>query len=339
MPLAIRTIGYHLVAQLRLPEMLHRLFYQDRLTIITYHAVVRSPLKVYSWCFLDESLFHSQVKYLKEHFDVIPLSKAVERMRKGEIYCPTAVITFDDGFQNNYDVAFPILYEAGLPATIFLTTGLVNTSDTLWYCRLNRALAHTSKSSLEWGGCEFDLSGPRSKAETAVAIQAKLKQFAHPQLLAELRRIILELGDDPDCPINPGSPYRMLSHEAIADMAASGLIEFGAHTHTHAILSRLGPRERQEEIERSITAVKELTGRPCHLFAYPNGGAQDYDAETITTLKAYGVHASVTAIAEPNDSLTPTMELRRYGVGADIKMTSFQLKVHHFTAQVRRMRQ
>jgi len=286
---------------------------------------------------MDESSFHNQVKYLKKHFEVICLSEAIERMRTGGVCRPTAVITFDDGYQNNYDVAFPILNEAGLPATIFLTTGLINTSDTVWFCRLNHALAETNRTSLEWGGCMFDLSGPGSKADTAAAIQDRLKEFPHPRLLVELRRLILELNDDPDCPIEVGSPFRMLSREAIAKMAGSGLIEFGAHTHTHAILSLLAPEERHDEIERSVAAIQEMTGRPCELFAYPNGGMQDYDAETIALLEACGMRASVTAIAGPNNEMTPAMELRRYGVGAENSMAYFQLTVHHFIAQLRRM--
>jgi peptidoglycan/xylan/chitin deacetylase (PgdA/CDA1 family) len=297
--------------------------------IFMYHGVIKSPLKVYDWCFIDEPLFRGQVEYFKRHFEVIPLSKAVDRLMNGEIYQPTAVITFDDGFQNNYDIAFPILREAGLPATIFLVTGLVNTSNTVWFCRLNHAVAETRKTSLEWNDCSFDLSGPRSKAEAVSKIKARLKEFPHPKLLNELRMIILELGDDPDRPIEVGSPFRMLSHDAIKEMDTSGLIEFGAHTHSHAILSLLSPRERHDEIERSVTAILELTGRPCGLFAYPNGRVQDYDFGIIKILESYGIRASVTAIEGSNDGMTPVMELRRYGIGANMSMTNFRLKVHH----------
>ncbi|MGH7774567.1 MAG: polysaccharide deacetylase family protein, partial [Candidatus Binatia bacterium] len=301
-------------AQALLPQVFHMAFLRHQLTILMYHAVVRSPLSLYDACFLNESSFRRQMSYLKKRFEVIALSEAVRRLRNGKIDRPTAVITFDDGFQNNYDVAFPILREFGLPATVFLVTGLVNTTDTLWHCRLNRGLAQTRKPSLEWNGCRFDLSRTDRRVRAAQAIAVKLKQVAHPRLLAELRGLILKLGDDPDCPIAMGSPYRMLSRGAIREMAASGLIEFGPHTHSHSILSRLSPEERRKEIEKSVTAIRELTGRPCELFAYPNGSAEDYDKETIATLEAYGVRASVTAIPGPNNSMTPPMELRRYGV-------------------------
>ncbi|MGH7962489.1 MAG: polysaccharide deacetylase family protein, partial [Candidatus Binatia bacterium] len=205
---------------------------KNQLTILMYHAVVRAPLQVYDWCFLDAASFRSQMHYLKRHFAVISLSEAVERLRTGGIQQPTAVITFDDGFQNNYDVAWPILRAAAIPATIFLTTGLIGTSDTAWFCRLNRAVAETRKTALEWNGRRFDLSGPGPKGETASAIKARLKEFPHPRLLTELRKIVLALGADPDRPVEVSSPFRLLSHAAIAAMAASGIVEFGAHTHS-----------------------------------------------------------------------------------------------------------
>jgi peptidoglycan/xylan/chitin deacetylase (PgdA/CDA1 family) len=155
--------------------------------------------------------------------------------------------------------------------------------------------------------------------------------------LTAVRRIIRELGDEPTCPIAVGSPFRMLNSKAITEMAASGLIEFGAHTHTHAILSQLSIDEQRNEIERSIKAIRELTGRSCQLFAYPNGGARDYDGESMKILEEYGVHASVTAINEPNDRMTPPMELRRYGIGADMSPAYFQLKAHHIIAHAQGM--
>ena len=109
-------------------------------------GLLRIPSWSNDWCFVDEHSFRMQIEYLKKHFEIISLSEAVGRMEKGEIKRPTAVITFDDGYQNNYDVAFPILCRERIPATIFLTTGLINTNDTVWYCRFNLALSQTQRT-------------------------------------------------------------------------------------------------------------------------------------------------------------------------------------------------
>lgn len=295
-----------------------------QLIILMYHGVIRRPLKVYDWCFILESSFRRQVKWLSRHFEVIPLSSGVERLRNGELRGPSAVITFDDGFQNNYDVAFPVLLQAEIPATIFPITGLVNTDRTIWSGYIHRALAETEKSFLDWEGCRLDISDPSARARTSSLIQKRLKRFPHPQLLREVRKLLAGLGDDLERPVESGSAFRMITREAISAMNSSGLIEFGAHTHTHAILSLLSPSERRNEIERAVAAVGKLTGHPCILFAYPNGLTENYDAATIETLQECGIQASVTAIEGWNDGMTPSMELRRYGIGADMNMPKFR---------------
>ncbi len=319
-----------MLSKLRLPEMLHRSIARNTLSIVTYHAVIASPLPLFDWCFLDVSSFRKQIMYLRTHFNVVPFSKAIELVENGKIDKPTAVITFDDGFQNNYDIAFPILREAEIPATIFLSTKFVDTDDTIWFCRLNRAFGKTRKPYLDWNGCAFYIGDPKNKADASARIQSRLKEMPHPRLLKEVRKIISELGDHPDYPIKADSPYRMLGTDPIMEMVQSGLVEFGAHTHRHTILSNLSLEDKQKELVLSIRRVKELTRKPCELFAYPNGRAEDYDSETITLLASFGIRAAATTIPGPNSTSTPLMQLRRYGIGEDIDLAKFQAMVHHF---------
>lgn len=138
----------------------------------------------------------------------------------------------------------------------------------------------------------------------------------------EVKQILLRLDRDPDCPLEKDSPFRMLSYEAISKMVPSGLIEFGAHSHSHAILSQIPEGERHEEIDRSLDAIRQLTGRRCEIFAYPNGGVEDYDPGVIRILQSKGICVALTAIWGPNDQTTPLMELKRYPIG-DISLERF----------------
>ena len=332
----IYKFGSEVIAKTRIPQLFHSLAYQDELTVIMYHGIIKDPLMVNEWCFVDEHSFRVQIAYLKKHFEIISISEAVERMRSGGIKRPTAVITFDDGYQNNFDVAFPILLRERIPATIFLTTGLINTNDTVWYCRLNLALSQTRRHLIEWNGFKFSLSTLDLKAKASLAIQESLKKLEHSQLMTTMRNIILQLDEDPDYLIETDSPFRMLDETAIVEMVASGLIEFGAHTQNHAILSLLSDEERRYEISESIRTTRELTGQPCRYFAYPNGRLKDYNIATVRDLMAYGIQMAVTSVSGPNDMATPTMELRRYGIGANLPMAKFQLRVHHFNAKLSR---
>ena len=123
------------------------------------------------------------------------------------------------------------------------------------------------------------------------------------------------LGFDARTPVESGSPYRMLSSNAIRDMAASGLVEFGGHTHSHAILSRLTAAEQGREIMASIDSLQTLLGRPCTLFAYPNGTAKDYDETSIEWLQESEVTVALTAIAGSNHWSGHVLELHRDALG------------------------
>jgi peptidoglycan/xylan/chitin deacetylase (PgdA/CDA1 family) len=319
-----------------LPRLLHRAMFRDQLTIVMYHGVVREPLDIGNWCFIEEACFRDQINYLKDHFHVVRFSEAIELLSEGRIDHPTATVTFDDGFQNNYDVAFPILREAGMPAIIFLTTGFLNSTDTLWFCRLNQAMVRTDRSKLDWNGRKYDLSSRRNKAQALYAIEQLLTPLPHGELLSQVRKIVKALGCEPDESIGSMSPFRMLSYEAIDEMRMAG-IEFGAHTYSHCILSRLSSEERRHEIETSVQAVTALTGQRCEFFAYPNGREDDYNAETIFILQSIGIKAAVTAQPGPNKSSDSLLTLKRYGFGVGDTLLHFQTAAHHTTYHIKRL--
>ena len=311
-----------------LPRRLERSRARRGVTILMYHAVARSQPAVSDWCLLPEPDFVRQMQYVKAHFDVLSLSGAVARLRDDAITRPTAVITFDDGFQNVHDVAFPILRRLVLPATVFLNTGFVGTDETIWFCRVVRALSCTDRKMLLWQGRRYGLQGASAKRAASVSLQQRLKQLHPDDLVREVEAIEKMLGHLPGGPVTDDH-WRMLDLASIRRMATSGLIEFGAHTDTHAILTRVGPSRARREVERSVRRTSNLTGRPCDLFAYPNGTVHDYDPRTTALLRDLGITAAVTTIPGLNTTRTPPLELRRDGVGAGHGLLTFQANIHH----------
>jgi peptidoglycan/xylan/chitin deacetylase (PgdA/CDA1 family) len=296
---------------------------RHRLLICAYHGLTSDPLPARDWCFLDVTAFRAHVEHLRRHFRLVPLSEAVRRLAEGALDAPTAVLTFDDGFRSVHDLAFPMLQALGVPATVFLVTGLLDTDDTVWFCRLHDALATTDRPRIAWDGAVLALTSPRERAKASELIQDQLKRLPPRELVAAVDGLVRDLGGDPHRAIATDSPYRMLDRTMVQTMARSGSIEFGAHTVSHAILRALAPAERSHEIARSLADVAAATERPCELFAYPNGRAEDYDAEAVRLLRACGVRAAVTTIDGSNDYTTPLLELRRFGVGAPTTVGDF----------------
>jgi peptidoglycan/xylan/chitin deacetylase (PgdA/CDA1 family) len=292
------------------------------LIILMYHAVVEAPLEVPDWCFMSKRDFEAQMELIGRLGSAIALESAVNASATRP--SPAIAVTFDDGFRNNFDVALPTLKRFEVPATVFLPTAFVDSKQCLWFCRVNRAITATDRASCEWHGEIYDLSSRSARADASARIQSRLKEHPQPQLLDELDRLCAQLGEEGDRRLDGESPYATLSTDQIRTLGATGLIDFGAHSETHAILSLLEPEAKAREICGSIEKVSALRGRRCSLFAYPNGRQQDFDAECMALLRQQGIDGALTAVEGVNDERTPKLELRRIGIGAGTTLAEFE---------------
>lgn len=313
------------VARRRLP---------DRVAILMYHGVTAAPLPVRDWCFIESAAFRRQLEYLARNCCVLPLAEAAALLQTNGVAArtggrPAVVITFDDGYRNNHDVAAPLLREFGLPATIFLNTALIDSDATLWFCQLHAALSQTTRPAVTWQGTRWPLTSPSERAAASAGLQAALKARPHAQLLAGLGTLLEQLGERAPAGVATDSPYAFMTSAQVRALAAEGLIDFGAHTHEHTILARLPLDEQRAQIETSIEHVAQWTGRPCTLFAYPNGQAQDYTAETTALLRAAGIRAAVTTIEQPAAPGDDPLQLGRYGIGEGLGQAMFEITIHH----------
>jgi len=330
LPHEARESIYRGLAGTRLPWFLNRTIFRKAHTVITYHGVRDRDLPIDDECFIARDRFIRQMLYVKRHFTVVPLSQALEMSASRNIHRPPLLsITFDDGFQNVRDIAFPILRELSLPATVFLVTGLTDTDETLWYCMLNQAFSETRRTGIVWRGRRYDLTNPNDRAFACTTLQGMLKKMPHDRLVQEVESIVGSLGYHSRPKVPLGSPFRILDSHSIQEMHKSGLIEFGAHTHTHTILSLL-PRDRQEfEITSSIEHVKGITGGECTLFSYPNGEEGDFEDTTRELLAGHNIRCSVTMMRGPNYPGTDPMCYRRYGIENAMSDSRFMMNVHH----------
>ena len=95
---------------------------RGRLSILIYHRVLARDDPFAPWGIGAEG-FTAQMAALRNHFNVIPLSEAIARLRSGSLPPRAAAVTFDDGYRDNLTVALPILRRYGIPATVFVASG------------------------------------------------------------------------------------------------------------------------------------------------------------------------------------------------------------------------
>jgi peptidoglycan/xylan/chitin deacetylase (PgdA/CDA1 family) len=260
---------------------------------------------------LSTRLFEAQIRYLASHYKVARLSDIMKHMADGDSSEMLVGITFDDGYADNYWNAFPILQRYGVPASIFLTTGGLDSDERLWFERLADAVRRTSREFLD-----LELDIPRrfwmrtlaERVESNRRIFALLRTLPNSGRTYWLRLILGQLGAGKDVERGNG----MLSWDQVRAMNAKG-IDFGGHTVTHPFLSRLTETEAAWEVSECKRRIEQEVQRPADYFAYPNGREEDFAISNKEVLRAAGYRGAVTTIWGLNDKSTDPMELRRGG--------------------------
>ncbi len=265
-------------------------------------------------------VFRAVCEHLAGDYHVVPLAAALAAQVNGRpVAAGTVALTFDDGYASNYRLAFPVLRELGLPATVFATTGFLDRSVRLWFLRLELALSGSPLPRVvtTLAGREFDFAlGSRQERVAAYgALIPFLKGLAQEQVpgLLDQLELDLQVGSEAWVESLP-APLQPMTWEEAREMQASGLIEFGGHTHTHPILGRCSLETQREEIFHSRLRLSEELGRAPGLFAYPNGKRGDYNDGTIRLLREAGYRAGFTM--EPGFFMPTNIlpyDLPRYG--------------------------
>lgn len=237
--------------------------------------------------------FEEQVKYLTKHYNIISLVEFVKL--KNNLPSNSAILTFDDGYYNNYRCAFPILKKYRIPATIFLSTGFVNTSGMMWTDKLEQAVNRTKNK-------EFQVED-RLKYSLLQDIKKNLKNIEQERLYSTLNNMLKGLKIRLN---NKLWEYKSLTWEQIKEMHKHN-IDFGSHGDKHLILTKAKIETIEEDLKISNEKLKRNL-KKVDFFAYPNG---DYNDEVISILKKNGFAYALTTKYGFNDSRTDCFKLRR----------------------------
>jgi len=257
---------------------------------------------------ISGALFEQQMKYVARYYRVVTLAEVTKRLTQGGPPEPVVAITFDDGYKDNYLNAFPILQRYGLPATIFLTTGSVDSRERLWFERLSLAAKKTLLTFLD-----LEIDHPRRiwLRTPAERLRAKDQIIALVRTLPDAERrkwvedIVTQLGG-----AGGDTEDTMLTWEQIRYMKRHG-IDFGGHTVTHPFVSRLTAEQGAWEVSECKRRIEAELQGPVEHFAYPNGREGDFETWNKELLRSAGYRAAVSTLWGVNYPSTDPMELRR----------------------------
>lgn len=296
---------------------LARRAHRRQLSILMLHGFASGTLQPFENLehkHLAVEKWRSFAAWLARSYRVLPLGDAVRCLEQGRSLPDYAMcLTMDDGFRSNYDLAFPVLREHQMPASIYLATSFVDEKKPVWVDRVSYSLASTGRSHADLRRIKNDLKRrPQDDIEAAVAEIEKETGFALPARV-----------DDPALP----ATQRSLDWSQISEMHRSGLVEFGSHTHTHRILGRCSRAVAERELRQSRSIIEDRLGGKCDLFCYPNGTPGDFTDETEALVREAGFRTSLTTVPGWNAASASPFALRRLGVDNSLDLTRFRLMV------------
>jgi peptidoglycan/xylan/chitin deacetylase (PgdA/CDA1 family) len=243
--------------------------------ILCLHSVVQegrtpgvSNLSVTS-CFLERLIIDLRQRGIA----LVSLDEALQRLarRDGK---PFVALTFDDGYRDNYDVAFPVFLRHDVPFAVFLTTGFIDRVYPIWWHVLEHIIERNDAIDLDG-----ILLPARTPAEKVAVFDIARNQFRHLPIDA-ICSIIDRLVAGHRSDLSPEGAYgEAMDWHMIREMSESGLATFGCHTVSHPVLGDLDRNSVREEVLVSRDRFEQATGRRASYFAYPFG--QDHEVGDI----------------------------------------------------------
>jgi peptidoglycan/xylan/chitin deacetylase (PgdA/CDA1 family) len=285
--------------------------------ILRYHSVSGDP----GWAgdFVQESLvappdvFDRQIAFLARRYRVVSVADLVGALRRGVAIDGGAVaITFDDGYEDNYRVALPILRRHGVPATFYVTTGAVGDASILWTVAVRNAIRRCARTELgleSLGRGTIPLSDEGAREAAVRLVTRTVKGLGREQA----SRLIGEVLDAAEFRPDRVGRRVLMDEGELRALRDSGMT-IGAHTVTHLNLPSLDDEDVAREVGASKSALEEILGEPVAHFAYPNGRTKHANARVAQTVAECGLDSAVTSVAGPVSSRCSRFCLPRLGV-------------------------
>lgn len=273
--------------------------------ILSFHRVLEPGIRTYGSHALPitPAKFRWIIETLVERgYRFLSMSGLADRLQSPDPNPgPFVCLTFDDGFVDTYTDAFPVCREFGVPMTVYLVPGFVRREFPMWALGLDAAIAANDVVGFTWDGWQMRLPAhTEQQKRDAFSAIAALLVTAPP---ARVRQGCAELEQRHGVDFGELVDRNTLTPSMIAEMHASGLVEFGAHTVHHACLGRLDDEAAWQEIAQSKEECEALLGSPIQHFAYPYGDSEAAGAREAEFCRELGFRTAVTT--ESNTIFAP----------------------------------
>jgi peptidoglycan/xylan/chitin deacetylase (PgdA/CDA1 family) len=260
--------------------------------------------------------FEEHVTLLKDRFELVNLERLRFYLKRGAPTTqPLALITFDDGYIDNYRAAFPVLRKLDATAVFFLPTGFIGTDRIPWWDQVAWVLRRARQKQLRLSTSPevFSLE-PAAVERTISRLLRLVKEHRHLGFERQIEDIRKACGNDTPCPEEP----LFLTWEHAHEMHAAGM-DIGSHTHSHCVLSQLNEAEQEKELAVSKDILEGQLKTKVTSVAYPEGNKWAYSDETFAVARRLGYEVGFSYRGHTNPlPLTNRFEIGRLAVACNM---------------------
>ncbi len=290
--------------------------------ILCYHRVARIERDPFQLAVAPERF--------AEHVDVIARQRPVSltalaaEVAAGDVPPGGVAVTFDDGYVDNLRAAKPLLEAAGVPATVFVTTGATGSQVPYWWDELEDLLASGGgPRALELAvDGETRTWAPGATVGARFEVWAWLRTRAPESIAAGMRQVRAWAGAEPAV---VSDALRTMTAEELRELTAGGTIACGAHTRTHPLLGAHAAQVQRAEIGGSRDDLEGWLGRAVPSFAYPFGRRViEYRGSSVRVVRRLGFECAVSTDPGPVTGRSPRHELPRHVVPVDLDGAAFE---------------
>lgn len=281
------------MCQLHVPSVLRR-FGKGKVAILNYHRIFKDSDALDSTTFDSDvfscsaSQFEAQVEYLKSIGRILSLDEYLYWLKKGEgpgEHC--TLLTFDDGYVDNYDIAFPILQSHNASACFFVPTGSIDDRKLGWWDIISYVIKNTGRSTINMNG-PIRLQLDIEQLGKVGAIRQILSEFKTDKPI-DADAVLEELATA--CAVALPSydvqSKQLMTVDNLLAMQSAGM-EIGGHAYSHKVLGQLGEREQEHEIAKCTEMLHQWMGEKIRAFAYPVGLEGSYTDVTKSLVSRFG---------------------------------------------------
>lgn len=328
-----KTARYGVACFLYITGLLHaiaRIRLHRKAVVLMYHRVLNDDECHTSFSMngivVTTKTFTKQMNYLAKNFHIVAPEDFLNHMQnKVPFASKTCLVTFDDGWKDNFKNALPVLKEKKIPALVFLTTGFIGTGYHFWQTRLIRSL-YSLRAYVAQNPDQQPKKLPAMKIDEISKIvhcsdqefREKVQSFVASQKKEDISLIeerIALLNKDIQSKDEEGVGYEeFLDWQEVKEMKKDG-IWFGSHGISHRILPTLEVEELEKEISKSKEAIENKLGKDTWAFSYPNG---DFSKVAVDAVRKSGYKLAFTTESGPVASRDDPYRIKRRNIFEDM---------------------